>query len=182
MESYEIFRYVSYGCYAVAGVLLIAAVLMFILWKIPQLVSYLSGRARRKGIARMRQGEVGVTGNTVIDMNQLEKQLHSSGRLNRRITGRTARQPAPPPMSSSQPVPPQEPPRQEPGTQPLQQEPQRQPVYAAAPAYSEPETVVITHTSNLSGDPVQQELIQPVPLTILDDIVLIHTNKFIEIE
>ncbi|MCD7844979.1 MAG: hypothetical protein LUG57_03835, partial [Oscillospiraceae bacterium] len=88
-----------------------------------------------------------------------------------------------------QPAPAQPSYRQEPGTQPLQQEPQRQPVYAGASAYSEPETlpmdpptVVITHTSNLNGEPVQQELIQPVPLTILDDIMLIHTNKFIEID
>ncbi|MCD7845232.1 MAG: hypothetical protein LUG57_05150, partial [Oscillospiraceae bacterium] len=94
MESYEILRFVAYGCYAVAVVLLIALILMFILWKIPQLIGYLSGRTRRRAIARMRQGEVGVTGNTVIDMTQLETQHHSSGRLSRRNTGRTARQPA----------------------------------------------------------------------------------------
>lgn len=53
--SYEMYRYTSLGALIACGVFFVIAVVLFFVWRIPRVISDLTGRTARKAIENIRQ-------------------------------------------------------------------------------------------------------------------------------
>lgn len=206
--TYSSLQTVAILCFMVSAGFLAVSVLIFFLWDMRDIIGRLSGRAQKKALEQMRStGAIGKTGSTVVDMSVLEKKSGplptGSGRTGGRRTGKTGRsgrtvqppQPAPAktpeaaPDYFGEPYPNKTPPTPivtsmpEPQTAVMETLEQTT-VITAVPAGGETMDLAAYNAmqAQKSREAPPEDTAEPVKMTILDDILLIHTEHFIELQ
>lgn len=196
--TYSTLQTIAIVCYMISAGLLIVSILIFFLMDMRQIIGRLTGSSQRKALARMRGGAVGKTGETVIDMSVLEKTGRPTVQRRDRsdhISGQQPKSPPAQPAPSAEPAQPQggtpdyfgaaypnktppSPPPAPPAAQTVviqQPEPQKAPAPGG-------ETIDLEQWQESKHQDMQavDDAVEPVKMTILDEIVLLHTEKFIE--
>ena len=209
--TYSSLQTIGVLCFMVSAGFLAVSVLIFFLWDMRDIIGRLSGRAQKKALENMRSaGTFGKTGTNIVDMSVLEKKSGTlptgSGRTGRRTgktgkSGKTAQPPQPPKPAEAK----------APEATPNyfgDPYPNKTPPTPIAPAAPEPQTAVIetleqttviaTPAAQVGGETMDlatynamhaqrpqetplEDTVEPVKMTILDDILLIHTEHFIEL-
>lgn len=165
----ETLTILSTACYIAAGVFLATAVFLFVAFKIPAVISDLSGRTARKSVAKIRANN-----------ERSGKKFHRSSATNAergKVTEQTVR-----PQRSPAGEKANSDPNQMPETGLIgQNRAEAVPEQATTVLTSEATTVLDTNeTEQLTAPPAAAKRRSPVQLHLLEEVLLVDTDEVIE--